>query len=524
MAEEKPAEKVEGGNGKQRAKPQQKNQWPSNFKKKFKSEITKLENSTFDCGTANDTALFEESLEYVADYIEMEFKYGGDIGQTLCDLELKMLSKPDIPELRWRTEEPWLYNEWSMKQKKYLNRKEKLEDNVMKAFGIIYGSQCSPALKTRLQGSTGWKEIEQTRDVVLLLTTIRGICCKVNDAAQAMYSLVQIKKRLYYFIQKWDQLNDQYLKEFKALANAVVTFGGSFGMEPLMLKMIMTEQGISEEDQERESTEQKDAALEASKQRYLALLFLSNADGYRYKKLCDNLANQYLMGSDNYPKTLEQAVKLLNNYRSGIPKYRPKGGRSDENVAFVQGGEEKKKKDKSHIECYNCHEKGHYASECPSKGTEDGVANLNINDEDDEFRVRFLQMGSHDYTFHQSGESGLNKNHVYLDTCSTFHQIVNADLVKSIKETKNSLTGRCNAGTTHTNKKGKFGSLEVWVNEQGIANILSFDKLEEHFEISYHTKETNKTFIVHTNKGDLHFKRNAIVLPYIDATKSSQAA
>lgn len=50
------------------------------------------------------------------------------------------------------------------------------------------------------------------------------------------------------------------------------------------------------------------------------------------------------MGVDNYPKTLEQGVKLLNNYWSRVPQFKPKAGRNDVNIAFIQkGGEEQEK-------------------------------------------------------------------------------------------------------------------------------------------------------------------------------------
>ena len=76
---DKTGAKVEGADEKGKGKGQKRLQRPNNFKKKFKSDIPELETYTFDCGTSNDAALFEESLEAVADYVEREFKYGGDV-------------------------------------------------------------------------------------------------------------------------------------------------------------------------------------------------------------------------------------------------------------------------------------------------------------------------------------------------------------------------------------------------------------------------------------------------------------
>lgn len=73
------------------------------------------------------------------------------------------------------------------------------------------------------------------------------------------------------------------------------------------------------------------------------------------------------------------------------------------------------------------------------------------------FLVCVLQMC--DVAFHQIRKGGLNKNHVYLDMCSTFHQLVNKDLVEDIQEAQTGLVGHCNAGTTITTTKG---NLDYW--------------------------------------------------------------
>ena len=40
------------------------------------------------------------------------------------------------------------------------------------------------------------------------------------------------------------------------------------------------------------------------------------------------------------------------------------------------------------------------------------------------------------------------------------------------------MNGNCNDGTTRMTKRGYYGRLRVWLNENGIANLISFPKLE----------------------------------------------
>ena len=92
----------------------------------------------------------------------------------------------------------------------------------------------------------------------------------------------------------------------------------------------------------------------------------------------------------------------------------------------------------------------------------------------------------------------LQPNYFYHYTCSSFHQSMNPDLVENIWATKKILWYHYNVGITNTNIKYDLGTLEAWLNESGIANITSFDKVQQVYPITnYHV---NNVFSVH-NKG-----------------------
>ena len=69
-----------------------------------------------------------------------------------------------------------------------------------------------------------------------------------------------------------------------------------------------------------------------------AALLISVADKRRFGKLKDNLANNYLLGTDQYLNTFEEALRILGNYqsmKSGVP-YR--ASPKDMGMAFLQRG------------------------------------------------------------------------------------------------------------------------------------------------------------------------------------------
>ena len=52
------------------------------------------------------------------------------------------------------------------------------------------------------------------------------------------------------------------------------------------------------------------------------------------------------------------------------------------------------------------------------------------------------------------------------------------------------MNGRCNAGVTNMATRGWFSSIHMWLNKDGIANLISIPMLEaDGCEVSMNTKE-----------------------------------
>ena len=85
---------------------------------------------------------------------------------------------------------------------------------------------------------------------------------------------------------------------------------------------------------EQEIAKAEDDSCEAVK----AALLISGADKQRYGKLKDKLANNYLLGSDQYPDTFEKAIRILGNYQVGKTHMPFRASPKDTGVAFIQRG------------------------------------------------------------------------------------------------------------------------------------------------------------------------------------------
>ena len=176
-------------------------------------------------------------------------------------------------------------------------------------------------------------------------------------------------------------------------------------------------------------------------------MLLWGADNGRYYKLKDDLANNMALGQDNYPKTIVETTRLLNDYR--VP---PRAQRVRENqvegVAFIQEG---KTVDVTKITCYHCGKKRHFKSDCPELQVA-GIQNFTINStaedaEDEEIDeghglllawdkgCALIQSPCHGARHEKDGRRGcgnlLNRWHLFIDTCASYPSTPYEDILEN---------------------------------------------------------------------------------------------
>ncbi len=87
-------------------------------------------------------------------------------------------------------------------------------------------------------------------------------------------------------------------------------------------------------------TEDELAAMEAKvSEAVKGALLISGADKRRYRRLKDELANSYLLGSDQYSDTFDKATRILGNYQTtSRPALPYKLSSNNTGVVFLQQG------------------------------------------------------------------------------------------------------------------------------------------------------------------------------------------
>ena len=116
------------------------------------------------------------------------------------------------------------------------DRQNKYEEGMKTAYTIMF-HQCSPALKTELEGTTKFITICSTQDVIGLLGHIKGFCCSFDVKTQGMMATVEVHKHLYMFYQCDNVDNQSYHREFIAHVEMIDTYGGTntLGVVPTLV-------------------------------------------------------------------------------------------------------------------------------------------------------------------------------------------------------------------------------------------------------------------------------------------------
>ena len=108
---------------------------------------------------------------------------------------------------------------------------------------------------------------------------------------------------------------------------------------------------------------------------------------------------------------------------------------------------------------------------------------------------------------------------LYLDSCATFHTSFVRDMLSDVYKSEVTLHGSCNAGTTISSEKGYLGPFDLWLNEKGIANLLSIPQLEEEgYKVQYETDLTQWTVTTPQGKKIVFEQDSGLCnrMPYID--------
>ena len=143
-------------------------------------------------------------------------------------------------------------------------------------------------------------------------------------------------------------------------------------------------------------------------------MLLRGSDSIRYGPLKVELANYMTKGTDNFPKTLVEAMCLLNDYKVAI---RPQRAHDNpgEGMAFAQdrggscrgggSGGRAVACNTDNTNCWHCNKLGHHMNWCPDLVVK-GIDNLNVEEFNDAHTLFSAKAGRNFEKCMESQECG----------------------------------------------------------------------------------------------------------------------
>ena len=409
----------------------------------------------------------------------------------------------------------------------YNEEKKQLEDNIEKAYALIFNSFCSKTMQNRIEEKSDFETAVRDNPIELL----KRIKQSMYVPTRSKYEFDGLLETMKRFVIDTKQTDDEdvtaYSKRFKQ-ANDIFT--QSVGKEWISEFIKNTSEYASETDDAK-----KKELLEAGAEKMATFIFMKNSHQKKYGELVSNLKEQYALGNDQYPKTLRKAVDALSNHKwddawfTHLEKQKNKRKSSNNNTTSEQKDDSKtdgggrqftqKRKEKT---CYCCGKLGHLAPDCPdrekiphnewymykavnafqeneSKESEAIADNKSDDNNKEDKKVKWTstvkrQLNQHNNRnvsfcgLQRRKQNGIDfKWDMLLDTGSEFTSVKNKALVDDIVYDPKGLNMNTNAGGKSINTRGTMHDLKtkVWTDEEGVANIFSFADLADQYHVQY---------------------------------------
>ena len=210
----------------------------------------------------------------------------------------------------------------------YFKCKNFLRENKKSVYSIVWG-QCTDYMRQKLEAKENYETFNDAQDPFGLLKEIKSITFKFEEHRYIYHSLYESYRMFYAFRQTQEMGNTEYLEQFKNLVDVLEQHGGSLGHDVTLL-----DQDDEYGNEEEPSSAVLNAAKARCRNRFLGYTLIYKSDNERYSKLKEELQNDYMKGSDNYPETLVEAFHMLTNYKQPI---KPRITRTT-GVSFAQKG------------------------------------------------------------------------------------------------------------------------------------------------------------------------------------------
>ena len=348
-----------------------------------------------------------------------------------------------------------------------------------------------------------------------------------------MYDALHEAKSKFYKYQQGDNESlADHMRNFKDLCSSIEYHGGdTFFNKDMQEREIRAD--VKDKITDTTGEEYRSRVVGKAK----AVAFLKSANRKTYGKLLMSIREQHSFKIDVYPKTLADAYKMLSAHtphNSSNNQGKQKKDNRQSNTNINNNNNERSTSEPttdnntdtgtsylqtdvvpgtdgrliSHISCYNCGRKGHYADNCPgqvcTETNEQQHVQTQDNSDDDnsvngaDTNEQLLQMGEPEneheivhFSWNQMNTNNRDKykdTDILIDTGSTFSVFKNPQMLLNIRRGERKMTAYTNGGQQDSTLVGDLpGFFEVWYNPNSMINILAWSNVADRYRITSDT-------------------------------------
>ena len=509
------------------------------------------------------SATYATVKESVIQYIQKTYKDGNDVAQSLKDGEVFDLTKVEpVRAISTEKDEAMAVLEqggfdikYQEELRRFLDRKDNLRQNLIKAYALIFTSYCNRTMQSRIEEHPDFESKIENNPIELL----EAIKTLMHDPIRAQYPMASMSDALTRLINVKQMDNEpllDYVKRFKQLRDVVK---GYLGTRILDTFIEQTEEYRKLSEAEKLLTTAKEDAFNA----WMAYLLIKGSDQSKYGSLIKGFVSQYSLGNDQYPKMIQMATDVLSNHKldqkyfDNLKKHRVRqhDAKDEQQDSETPPATSFAQKD---VICYICGVAGHTKPECPdakkiprakwainqAMGGMQATKSKSIKDDekddsDDESIKSEASTSSRSAREHSrkkdSGWSSLQrpikidvsqvvhkqtkqgtdefeeslKHVILLDTGSSIGAtFTNPDLITNIRVTQQPIQMNTNAGYKVLGLEGQVPGFEkAYYDPTMMTNIFGFAELVSKYRIVYDS-DVEDAFKVYTKDGIIKFKQN----------------